>query len=292
MYVLLQGYIYIGIYVADALGAYKFYNINNKGATSTLKVNSPPASTEMLTYLSNKTNELFVQSISNGDSAGVFHVAEMVLSTLSNPCDIVQCGLYGECSKGFCICRNGYSGTNCSRPPMINGNYSAWLSWTICSASCGGGFSKRKRLCDNPFPSYGGSDCSSLGPAEESRTCNENACSKPIDGGLSEWSPWSPCSNKCPTDGRGGSFVGISTRYRTCTNPAPGGGGKDCSVLGEQNEEVDCNITPCPGPIKICPGGVRNPQTLLPSIECNGHGTCLKDSVNCTLIDWSCQVLI
>ena len=58
----------------------------------------------------------------------------------------------------------------------------------------------------------------------------------PIDGGWSEWSDWSECSKEC-----GG---GRQSRTRTCNNPAPEDGGKDCS--GDDKEKQDCNMNPCP----------------------------------------------
>ena len=56
-----------------------------------------------------------------------------------------------------------------------------------------------------------------------------------IDGGWSEYRPWSECSAEC-----GG---GESTRTRTCDNPAPVGGGADCK--GEAEETESCNTHEC-----------------------------------------------
>ncbi|XP_059175231.1 sushi, von Willebrand factor type A, EGF and pentraxin domain-containing protein 1-like [Physella acuta] len=53
----------------------------------------------------------------------------------------------------------------------VNGKFGDWSEWSQCSASCGGGSSIRRRLCDNPPPSKGGAQCdSSL--AVEKITCN------------------------------------------------------------------------------------------------------------------------
>ena len=54
------------------------------------------------------------------------------------------------------------------------------------------------------------------------RTINKNPCiaNDPVNGNWSPWSTWSSCSATC-----GG---GKRTRTRTCTNPAPANGGKDC----------------------------------------------------------------
>ena len=37
---------------------------------------------------------------------------------------------------------------------------------------------------------------------------------------------------------------GTQERTRTCTNPPPAHGGKDCD--GDSKEEQDCNTEPCP----------------------------------------------
>ena len=56
-----------------------------------------------------------------------------------------------------------------------------------------------------------------------------------VDGAWSDWSSWSPCSSSCGE--------GQETRTRTCTNPAPAHGGKDCP--GEAKETRAC--IGCPG---------------------------------------------
>lgn len=58
-----------------------------------------------------------------------------------------------------------------------------------------------------------------------------------IDGGYSEWSKFSECNASC-----GG---GIMVRKRSCNNPDPQHGGKDCKGLGTAVEEKNCNSFPC-----------------------------------------------
>ena len=58
-----------------------------------------------------------------------------------------------------------------------------------------------------------------------------------VDGKWSEWRDWGECSRSC-----GGGF---HTRSRTCTEPPPRHGGKDCS--GKPDETRPCNTQSCPG---------------------------------------------
>ena len=57
-----------------------------------------------------------------------------------------------------------------------------------------------------------------------------------IDGNYTEWKE-SECSVTC-----GG---GVMTLTRTCTNPPPSNGGKDCSELGPAGKTLACNEQEC-----------------------------------------------
>ncbi|XP_078379200.1 A disintegrin and metalloproteinase with thrombospondin motifs 6-like isoform X2 [Oculina patagonica] len=58
-----------------------------------------------------------------------------------------------------------------------------------------------------------------------------------VNGGWSEWSSYSACSQTC-----GG---GIQWRTRTCTNPSPQNGGEDCEGESRGLPRI-CNVKPCP----------------------------------------------
>uniref|UniRef100_A0A672GBB8 Uncharacterized protein n=1 Tax=Salarias fasciatus TaxID=181472 RepID=A0A672GBB8_SALFA len=66
--------------------------------------------------------------------------------------------------------------------------------------------------------------------------CSLEHC--PVDGALSPWGPWTPCSLSC-----GG--LGLKTRSRACTDPAPAHGGRDCR--GPRLENTYCQAPDCPG---------------------------------------------
>ena len=56
----------------------------------------------------------------------------------------------------------------------VDGGWTKYGDWTVCTASCGGGTQTRNRTCNNPAPSNGGTGC--VGKAEESKTCNIDSC--------------------------------------------------------------------------------------------------------------------
>ena len=57
-----------------------------------------------------------------------------------------------------------------------------------------------------------------------------------MNGGYTNWTT-SECSVTC-----GG---GVQTLTRTCTNPLPSNGGKNCSELGQAMKNVSCNEQKC-----------------------------------------------
>ena len=77
-----------------------------------------------------------------------------------------------------------------------------------------------------------------------------------VDG---QWSPWSTVKSYCVDPKARQNLVtcggGVETKYRSCTNPAPQGGGLPCDPLvlddGTQIEgmrDSPCNENPCPLP--------------------------------------------
>ena len=64
--------------------------------------------------------------------------------------------------------------------------------------------------------------------------CSRSFCTA-VDGGFSEWTPFSACSVTCGS--------GVKVRTRTCASPPRQWKGKDC--VGPRQESMACNEGPC-----------------------------------------------
>lgn len=52
--------------------------------------------------------------------------------------------------------------TNNTQILIIDGNFSKWSKWSICSEKCGFSFQSRQRTCNAPTPANGGKPCIGL----------------------------------------------------------------------------------------------------------------------------------
>ena len=123
----------------------------------------------------------------------------------------------------LCVCGH------CFTISFLDGRWSSWTEWTICSKTCGRGVQNRSRSCSEPAPSHGGLQCDDQ--RNQVRSCSPDACS--VDGGWSTWSCWSSCSVTCG--------VGERNRNRSCSNPRPTGGGLRCQ--GDETETSECEAS-------------------------------------------------
>ncbi|XP_006821619.1 properdin-like, partial [Saccoglossus kowalevskii] len=107
--------------------------------------------------------------------------------------------------------------------------WTPWSPWSPCSVTCDIGSRTKSRLCTHP---ESGMICE--GEALEQEICTPVPC--PIDGGWSNWSPWTPCSKTCG---------GTREQVRVCDNPAPLHSGSYC--IGDMYRIDNCgDNTTCP----------------------------------------------
>ncbi|XP_072038771.1 coadhesin-like isoform X1 [Amphiura filiformis] len=131
-------------------------------------------------------------------------------------------------------------------------------------------------------PNRSGSRCTSCTSVLGVDENGGNPVDGSIDGGWSDWIGWTDCSVTCGE--------GMKTKTRTCTNPAPANGGRDCN--GESNKEKTCDMGSCVvdgnwgnwGSYGICSATCGRTATQTRTRECddpapqNGGTACDGDS--------------
>ncbi|XP_041376992.1 coadhesin-like [Gigantopelta aegis] len=167
--------------------------------------------------------------------------------------------------------------TNIACAVAVNGGWSDWknpISVSGCSVTCGSGTRnfRLSRTCDNPPPSNGGRQCSGSTTSTVTRTCNTNvACPEVVNGGWSDWKNPVPVSGCSVTCGSGTRNVRLS---RTCDNPPPSNGGRQCSGSTTSTVTRTCNTNvACP---EVVNGGWSDWKNPVPVSGCSvtcGSGT-------------------
>jgi len=171
----------------------------------------------------------------------------------------------------------------CSSQTCIDGAFSDWSEWGMCSVSCGGGLSIRHRLIVTEANSCG---TPAEGKDRETQFCNTDInCEAAVDCVLQTWGPWSDCSATCSGierrsrvvqqygRGDGAWCMGALKETRPC-NPivgaeAPGGCGKgpvvDCAFTS-WGEWSTCSAT--------CGGGMHKRSRQLANDALGGGKAC------------------
>ncbi|XP_064633097.1 A disintegrin and metalloproteinase with thrombospondin motifs 3-like [Lineus longissimus] len=129
-----------------------------------------------------------------------------------------------------------------------------WYPDQQCRQEFGEGFTKCKAfpmpMCDQLWCSTPGNDmmCKTKKsppldgtPCGPYSWCMNGICEQKtdipsIDGGWSQWAPWTECSRTCGN--------GVQFRTRLCNNPSPINNGKECT--GHRGEFQLCNQVVCP----------------------------------------------
>ncbi|PIK61787.1 putative SCO-spondin-like [Apostichopus japonicus] len=176
--------------------------------------------------------------------------------------------------------------TGCNTNPCpIDGGWGSWDDWSACTVQCGGGGTRQRiRYCDDPSPEYGGDYC--VGDSYETESCGEQSCK--VDGNWAQWSSWNECSVTCG--------FGVTSRNRTCSDPSPTSGGRDCPghlIVNNYYQAEDCmELLECPvdggwtewppwtNCSELCGGGFQfrnrscsNPPPSSDGADCHGNTT-------------------
>ncbi|XP_064192691.1 A disintegrin and metalloproteinase with thrombospondin motifs 17 isoform X1 [Anguilla rostrata] len=118
------------------------------------------------------TNATFCSNMEHLMCAGLWCLVEGDTSCktkLDPPLDGTECGADKWCRAGDCVSKTPI-------PQHVDGDWSSWSPWSMCSRTCGTGSSFRQRKCDNPPPGPGGRHCQKA--SVEHRACEGAPCAK------------------------------------------------------------------------------------------------------------------
>ncbi|XP_058854884.1 A disintegrin and metalloproteinase with thrombospondin motifs 17-like isoform X1 [Acipenser ruthenus] len=118
------------------------------------------------------TNATFCNNMEHLMCAGLWCLVEGDTSCktkLDPPLDGTECGADKWCRAGECVSKTPI-------PQHVDGDWSSWSQWSVCSRTCGTGARFRQRKCDNPPPGPGGKHCQKA--SVEHKACEGPPCSK------------------------------------------------------------------------------------------------------------------
>ncbi len=275
--ILPQGLLQLVLFVADNRGAMTRSAVDCSGNATLVDV-TPFTGSTSVAAVSAQSEALLDAPFHARDTQLLLNRVSAVSAELArhgDACRGVSCSGHGACLAGACVCDAGYSGTTCTvSSTPVDAFWGPFTEWSACDRSCGGGLQHRTRSCIPAL--YGGRDC--VGSDSEARVCNADACTTEVDGGWSEWTGWSECSTaRCDGHER------TVRRTRRCDAPTPSSRGLPCAGAAEERRDCD---EPCTWPVQRCPGSsaalalAPNPS-LLPLVECSGHGACIRQPAAC-----------
>ncbi|XP_078344576.1 uncharacterized protein LOC144630152 isoform X3 [Oculina patagonica] len=162
----------------------------------------------------NDTLQETFKELSPDDSAKIFYLGECE-DKFPKACEdwAAQryCLTFSELMKRYC------------RKACKLCNHVLATGFTSCDKSCGGGVRLRMIKVNNR-------------QVLQRRSCNVQSC--PINGGYTPYSNWSECSVTCGE--------GVRYRHRSCSNPKPQFGGRDCTRYGAPVDTMPC-VKGCKG---------------------------------------------
>merc|ERR1719295_1573169 len=134
----------------------------------------------------------------------------------------------------------------CTKEDCLVYAYTNWSPWSQCSKTCGKGTKIQTRNCQekNTLQKAENHFCQTVQDGnlfERKETCLLTHCA--VDGGWTDWTVWSECSQDCRAEGASEHEI-VDTlahrkRYKYCTNPMPEHGGKECKKQEGKNVKYD-----------------------------------------------------
>lgn len=118
-------------------------------------------------------------------------------------------------------------------PCPVDCKLSDWEDFSKCSKECGGGVQSRTRILKTK-PKNGGQSCEQL---QDFQNCNTFSCDRNCD--LSEWTPYTPCTQACDT--------GYQERFKHVTTPIRGDGVCPIMTDPQRQQRISCNSQACTG---------------------------------------------
>ncbi|XP_056135377.1 A disintegrin and metalloproteinase with thrombospondin motifs 17 [Lampris incognitus] len=118
------------------------------------------------------TNATFCNDMEHLMCAGLWCLVDGDTSCktkLDPPLDGTECGPDKWCRAGECVIKTPI-------PQHVDGDWSPWSQWSMCSRTCGTGAQFRQRKCDNPPPGLGGKHCQKA--SVEHKACEGLPCPK------------------------------------------------------------------------------------------------------------------
>ncbi|XP_078237254.1 A disintegrin and metalloproteinase with thrombospondin motifs 17 isoform X4 [Pogona vitticeps] len=259
------------------------------------------------------TNATFCKNMEHLMCAGLWCLVEGEASCktkLDPPLDGTECGADKWCRTGECVSKTPI-------PEHVDGDWSMWSPWSMCSRTCGTGARFRQRKCDNPPPGPGGKNC--RGANVEHTACENLPCPKGVPTfrdqqcqshdryGNKKKSLWTavimddkPCELYCSPFGKE-SPVLISDRvvdgtpcgpYETdlCVHGKCQKIGCD-GIIGSSAKEDRCGV--CNGDGKTCKvvkGDFNHTKGMVSHSQCKKVSTCVMAKAKAVPKCFSCYI--
>ncbi|XP_036442699.1 A disintegrin and metalloproteinase with thrombospondin motifs 17 isoform X1 [Colossoma macropomum] len=260
------------------------------------------------------TNATFCTDMEHLMCAGLWCLVEGDTSCktkLDPPLDGTECGADKWCRAGDCVSKTPI-------PQHVDGDWSPWSQWSMCSRTCGTGARFRQRKCDNPPPGPGGRHC--VGGSVEHKACEGPPCAKGVPtfrdqqcqsherhAGKKKSQMWTavvndekPCALFCSPVGRDAPVL-VAERvldgtpcgpYESdlCVNGKCQKIGCD-GIIGSSAKEDRCGV--CNGDGKSCKivkGDFNHTRGMVPPSHCKKVSTCVMSKSRAVPKCFSCYI--